>query len=120
LRKIKLEKWKSNAPVYDKLGNMIPGKTEEKEEDLLVALNVLILNKKPEDIPKGLDHFRTYGRLSKAFDKANKSRVLELEETDYTFLKDMIEKDTPGAWGMNQDILKAVEAFMETKSEGQE
>lgn len=106
MRKIKLEKWKSKTP---------DGK--EMDEDLLMALNVLIANKKPEDMPRGLDKFRIFNRLSKAFEKADKSRVLELEETEYKFLKDEIENSIPSGWGMNQNIAKAVESFLEAKSE---
>lgn len=119
MRKIKLEKWKSNVPVFGKDGKTIVD-TKEQDEDLLTALNVLIANKKPEDMPRGLDKFRTFGRLSKAFEKADKSRILELEEADYSFLKESIEKDTPANWGMNQNILNAIEIFLEAKSEGLE
>lgn len=111
MRKIKLEKWKSRVPKYDTDGKTVVG-YGEADEDLLIALNVLIANKKPEEMPRGLDKFRTFNRLSKAFDKADKSRVLELEEVDYKFLKETIEKDIPSAWGMNQNISKAIEDFL--------
>jgi len=116
MRKIKLSKWKSRVPVMDKDGNRT-NEFREADEDLLMALNVLIGNKKPEEMPRGLDKFRTFGRLSKAFDKANKTRVLELEESDYSFLKDSIEKDIPSTWGMNENLLKAFEDFLEAKEE---
>jgi len=113
MRKIKLEKWKSRVPVYSE--GKATGQFEEKDEDLLIALNVLIANKKPEEMPRGLDKFRTFGRLAKAFDKAIESRVLELEETEYKFLKDEIEKSIPSTWGLNENIMKAVESFLEAK-----
>lgn len=116
MRKIKLDKWKSQRQVFDKVGNPT-GETEEVGEDLLSALNVLIANKKPEDMPKGLDKFRTFGRLSKAFEKADESRILELEEADYKFLKDEMESSIPSTWGMNPDISKAIEEFLEAKEE---
>ena len=116
MRKIKLGKWKSQVPVYADDGITIVS-TKEQGEDLLTVLNFLISSKRPEEIPRGLDKFRLFGRLSKAFDKADKSRILELEDSDYTFLKESIEKDTPANWGMNQNILKAVEDFLEAKSE---
>jgi len=115
MRKIKLDKWKSKMPVYGDDDKIIG--TEDKDEDLLIALNVLIANKKPEDMPRGLDKFRTFGRLSKAFEKAESSRVLELEEADYKFLKDEIESSVPSSWGMNQNISKAIEDFLESKEE---
>ncbi len=116
MRKIKLDKWKSPRQIFDKEGKPT-GETEVVDEDLLAALNVLIANKKPEEMPRGLDKFRTFGRLSKAFEKADNSRVLELEEADYKFLKDEIEKSVPSAWGMNKNISKAIEGFLEAKEE---
>ena len=117
MRKIKIEKWKSRVPKFDDEGKAIIGEFEEKDEDLLVAFNVLIANKKPEDMPRGLDKFRTFGRLTKAFEKADETKVLELEEADYKFLKDSIEKDVPASWGMNQNIMNAMEEFLNAKSE---
>jgi len=68
-------------------------------------------------MPRGLDNFRTMSRLSKAFEKADASGLLELEEVDYKFIKDDLEKNIPSTWGMNQNIMKAVESFLDAKSE---
>ena len=114
LRKIKIKSWKSKAPIYQD-GRIIG--SEDKDETLLDALNVLLGNKRPEEMPRGLDHFRTFNRLSKAFDKAEKSKVLEVEEVDYKFLKETIEKDAPAVWGMNLSISEAIEEFLSAKQE---
>lgn len=106
MRKIKINNWKAKLPSG-----------EEKEENLLMAFNVLIGNKRPEEIPRGLDKFRLFNRLVKAFDKADKSGELMLEESDYSFLKSMVEKDIPSVWGMNEDLSKAFEEFLNTKEE---
>ena len=106
MRKIKINKWKSK----DRTGSEI-------DEDLLMALNVLLGNKRPEEIPKGLDKFRLFNRLSKAFEKADKSGTLVLEESDYSFLKEMVEKDVPSIWGMNEGLNQAIEDFLDTKQE---
>ena len=116
MRKIKIETWKSNVPVFGEDGKTIVD-TKEQDEDLLTALNVLIANKKPEEMKRGLDHFRTMGRLDKSFKKADKSKILELEEVDYKFLKDEIESNVPAMWGLNENIMKAVESFLESKQE---
>ena len=116
MRKIKLEKSKSQVPVYGEDGQTIVD-TKEQDEDLLTVLNHLISSKRPEEMPRGLDKFRLFSRLAKAFDKADKSRILELEDVDYTFLKESIEKDMPASWGMNQNISKAVEGVLEVKLE---
>ena len=115
MRKIKIETWKSKVPKYDDEGKIVG--TTEKDETLLDAINVLIANKKPEDMPRGLDNFRTMSRLSKAFEKADKTKILELEEVDYSFIKKDLEKNIPSTWGMNQNIMKAVEEFLDAKSE---
>ena len=114
MRKIKIETWKSRVPKYE--GEKVVG-YEEMDESLLTALNVLIGSKKPEEIPRGIDKFRLFGRLSKAFIKAEEKKELWLEETDYSFLKEMIEKDAPATWGMNENLNKAIEAFLEAKLE---
>ena len=106
MRKIKVETWKAKGA---------DGK--EIEETILNALNLLLIAKKPEEMPRGIDKFRLYSRLSKAFDKAEKEKVLVLEEMDYKFLKDALEKDAPSMWGMNQNIVKAVEDFLAAKEE---
>ena len=110
MRKIKIETWKSKVPKYDDEGKIVG--TTEKDETLLDAINVLIANKKPEDMPRGLDNFRTMGRISKAFYKAEETGVLELEEVDYSFIKNDFEKNIPSTWGMNQNIMDAVEEFL--------
>ena len=115
MRKIKIEKWKSNVPKYDNEGEVVG--TTEKDETLLDAINVLLINKKPEEMPRGLDNFRTMSRLSKAFEKADKSGILELEEVDYSFIKKDLEKNIPSQWGMNQNIMKAIENFLDAKEE---
>ena len=106
MRRIEVTKWKAK----DMQGN-------ETEETLLVALNILIVNKKPEDMPKGLDKFRLFNKLSKAFENAEKSGALVLEESEYKFLKETIEKDIPSSWGMNSSISGAIEAFLDAKEE---
>jgi len=106
MRKIKLETWK----VKDQEGN-------EKDEDLLVALSVLIANKDPKEMPRGIDKHRLFNRIANAFEKAEKTRVLELEEADYSFLKETVEKDIPAIWGMNKNISKAIEDFLAAKNE---
>lgn len=114
MRKIKINSWKSKVPIYED-GKVVG--SEEKDETLLDALNILIANKKPENIPRGIDKFRLYGRLAKAFDKADETKVLELEESDYSFLKKTIEEDAPATWGMNLSINEAIEGFLEVKED---
>lgn len=113
MRKIKIESWNANIPVRDKEGKII--ETKESKENLLIALNILIATKAPDQMPKGLEQFRIFSKLAEAFDKADKSDMLELEEREYNFLKEVITRDIPSAWGMNKNLTKAIESFLEAK-----
>jgi len=106
MRKIKIKKW----TVKNKDG-------QDTQESLVTILSVLLANKDPKEMPRGLDNFRLYGRLSKAFTKAEKTDILTLEETDYKFLKDIIEKDVIALWGINDNMAEAVEAFVNAEIE---
>ena len=106
MRTIKITKWKAT-------GN----EGKEVEESILNVLNVLVIGKKPEDIPRGIDKYRLFGRLAKAFDNAEKEGILVLEEADYSFLKKTIESDVPSVWGLNPSISEAIDAFLNVKEE---
>ena len=105
MRHIKMVTW--TEKVQDK----------EVETDTTSLLDMMIKMTKPEDAPRGLDNFRIMNRLDKAFSKAKKSGTLDLEEQDYKFLKDRIEKDVPAVWGAIPKAAEAIELFVEAKSD---
>lgn len=105
MKKIPIVKWKAK----DEKGN-------DADESILEVFNVLINTKNPAEMPKGLDNFRLMHRIVKAFDEAQKTGELTLEDRDYLFLKNLIEKDIPSIWGSNPNILKAVDSFLEIKA----
>ena len=105
MRKIKIEKWMAKTPQG------------EMEETLLKAIDVLIAVKKPETMPRGIEKFRIMGKIASAFEKAEETNVLELEEKEYEFLKDTIEKEVPATWAMNKNLNKAITSFLEAKDE---
>ena len=104
MRRIKIEKWTS-----------INSEGNEVEESLLAALNIVIAGKDPRELPKGIEKFQVFGRIAKAFQKAVDTGVLELEESDYDFLKNSIIKDVPSVWALNSNLRKAIETFLEAK-----
>ena len=114
MRSIKIDKWKARVPKFDKDNKTIIG-SDSVDEDLLVALNNLIGAKKPEEIPRGIVKFQIFGKLAESFDKAVKTRVLELEEREYKFLKETVEKDIPSTWALNKNLQKAVNDFLDAK-----
>ncbi len=106
MREIKLFNWKEPDPEN-------PGK--KKDVDLVELLKVLIYSRDPKKMFVGIDKHRFFGRLGKAFEESEKTRILKLEEADYSQLKKIVEEDVKGDWGMNKDINKAVEDFMDAK-----
>lgn len=89
----------------------------ETKENLILVLGILVNNKKPEDIPRGFEQFKLYTKLIKAFEKAEETKMLKLEEKEYAFLRATIEKDIPSIWGINKNIVDAIEIFMNAKEE---
>ena len=104
MKEMKIEKWKANLPDGT-----------EQDETLLNAINVLIAVKKPEDIPRGIEKFQIFGKIAEAFDKAEKTGTLELEEREYKFLKETIEKEVPSTWALNKPLSKAITDFLNLK-----
>lgn len=111
MRKIKLDKWTAKVPKFGEDGKTVVA-TVDKEEDLLMAIDVLIAQKRPEELPRGIEKFQIFGKVATAFDKAKESRELVLEEREYKFLKDLVEKDVPAMWAMNKHLSKAINDFL--------
>jgi len=104
MRNIEVKKWKAQD-----------NKGVEVEENTIQALGLILSLKKPEQMPKGIDNFRIFSRFSKAFEEAEKSKIIKLEEHDYNFMKKLIDSDVPSIWGLNKNIVKMIEDFMNTK-----
>ena len=105
---IEVKKWKEK--VLDREGKEI-----EIEVTLLNALTILINNKDQNKMPKGLDGFRLFHRLSKSFEDADKSGILKLDDVDYKFLVDTINGEIPGQWGRNPEIVLVIDEFLNIK-----
>jgi hypothetical protein len=90
---------------------------KEEKENIVRLLFVLLHNKRPEEIPRGLEKFRLMSRVGEAFEKADETNILELEDGDYLFLKDMVEKDIPSVWAMNSKLATQVEKFLALEKE---
>jgi len=106
MRKINISEW----TVRDAEG-------KEGKENLLQVLSILVTNKKPEELPRGLEQFKLFNKLVKAFEKAEATKVLELEEKEYQFLKNTIDRDIPSIWGTNASIVSAIDLFYNAKEE---
>jgi len=106
MRKIQIFKWVAKTPD-----------NQDTEENTLSILKFLISSARPENMPRGLEKFKLFSRISKAFDAAEKDGILWLEEQEYLLLRKFMETDIPGVFGMNENMAMAVEAFMGAKEE---
>lgn len=106
MRRIELNKWEAELPDGTK-----------QEEDLVLAIRLLVSSKNQNELPRGIEKFQIFSQIAKAFDKAEKTNVLEIEEREYEFLKSIVELDIPSTWGLNKDISDAIERFLNAKEE---
>jgi hypothetical protein len=105
MRKVKINVWSSNLPDGSK-----------DEESLLSALNMLV-GLQTQEISKGISGFQSFIRIREAFEKAEVSGYLELEEPEFLILHNLVEKDIPSQWGLNKDLSDAFMIFLNAKQE---
>jgi hypothetical protein len=87
----------------------------EKEMSTLDLITGLLNMKKPEEMPRGLEKFKMFGRLNEAFQKSEETGTLSLEESEYSFVMGLVNNDMPAVWGLSPNIKKAVEAIVDAE-----
>ena len=87
--------------------------------DLVYALEILLRNVKKEEMPRGLDAFRLFGKINAAFEDARKTKELKLREPEYLFLKRIVEGNVPADWGRDANVSKVLNDFLEAKEVGE-
>jgi len=105
MRKIKVNVWTSKLPDGS-----------EDQESLLSALNMLV-GLQTQEISKGVGAFQSFIKIREAFEKAEVSGWLELDEPEFLVLHNLIEKDIPSQWGLNKDLSDAFMMFLNAKQE---
>ncbi len=100
MKSMKVKKWKAIA---------VNGK--EVEENIINVLTVIIQTS-IKDIGKGIDIFRFFNRISTAFNNAEKTGILEIEDGDYIRLSEIIRKNIPANLAFSKDIYSSVEEFL--------
>jgi hypothetical protein len=84
----------------------------KKTQESLVSVLSYIISVSANNLPNGMEQFRCLRRMAEAFDNAEKTKTLELEDKDHTLLKDLLEKNIPPRWALSKDIAGVVEEFM--------
>lgn len=87
--------------------------TGEKGKEYLgdILINLLAVYERKNNL-KGLESFRTYSRIMNAVVAAKETGFIELDSSDYSFLKDLVINDVIPSWGFNKGIVEAVEKFL--------
>ena len=106
MRKITLRKWKS-----------INSENKEVEESTIDMISVLIDLSHKEKPLNGFEQFQIFSRLNKSLEEAKKNNIIVLEEQDYKFLKEAVEKHVPATWALNRSLNEAVNELMNAKEE---
>lgn len=107
MRKIKLVEWNIDGAK--------PG--EKDKEDLAQVLQALMKMIPVQNMPRGFDQFRTFNKIHKAFDNAEKSRELILEDAEYSFIKNLVTNFIPAHWSILEKRMEEMEKFMNLEAE---
>ena len=106
MRKIKVESWTA-----------IDEKGKEFTESTLTALDVILRNADPRQLPRGYESFKLFNHIYGVFESARTTGEIKIEETDYKFLKDIISNNIISIWGMSPKITYAIDRFMNAEEE---
>ena len=104
MKKIRLFKWSAQTPE----GSTV-------EDNSINMIEMLLSSAPAQELPRGLEQYKLFARLSAAFEKAKTKDTLELEDADYNLMKGIIEKNIPAIWATNKDLSKAVESVLEAE-----
>jgi hypothetical protein len=89
------------------------GKVEKTNSDTARLLAFLLNHQDPrKPMLKGMDNFRARGRIRKVLNNEDKSLYLEFLDSDYMFLKELIEEEIPAALAEEPGIIEAVDKFL--------
>jgi hypothetical protein len=106
MRKVPFRFWKES----DSDGKEVQGNN-------CLMIEAILASRDPQKMPKGIDQFRFFGRITKACDEAPGIGFIIFEEADYSQLKKFVEEGVPSHWAKHPDIAKAVEEFISIEQE---
>jgi len=116
MKKILVKKWKVDAAVKKVIDGKLMAVTEKQEQSTITAV-INILDRVWEKIPNGIENFRTYKRIAKSFEVAEKSGEILLEEGDYSKVCKLVEENIPAILGLQKEYSDAIEGFLSPEPE---
>ena len=105
MRKIEIHSWEEEGPEGQKATQNTGG-----------MIRVILMMISPQQMPRGLESFRTFSKITKALDDSEGKEFIFLEDPEFSFLSSIIQDNVPADWGGNPDIFKAVEAITEAET----
>lgn len=102
MKSMKIVKWQAKG---------LDGKDSGVEQSIIDVISI-VLSKASQSMGSGIEQFRFIHRISEVFDKAEKTGVLEMDDSDYNKMADLIKNNLPSGLGFSQDIYSGVEDFL--------
>jgi len=102
MKKMQVVKWQVKSANGENVGR----------EESIVDVNTNVLSRASNSMGSGIDQFRFIHRVSEGFDKAEKTGMLEIEDTDYAKITDLMKNNMPAGFGFSKDIYSSVENFL--------
>lgn len=109
MKVIAIKKWKEKARIGDKV--------EEHDVSICDIVNSIMNIAMSQENLKGFENVRKTNRIGNALDVSDKNGRLAFLDEDYDLVKGYVDKYCPANWGMNKDIMEALESFMNAKKE---
>jgi hypothetical protein len=106
MRTMKLKSWMAKTP---------DGKTVE--ENILDALNALLVQLRDKEMPFGWENYQIFGELGEVFENARKTGILKIKDREYKFLSELIKKKIPARWGAMKELREELDKFFNLKDE---
>ena len=106
MRKLNIKTWKSKLPEGG-----------ESKDSLIHLIKAMMSDENSKIVLFGVETFEVVKKVDDALLKAEKTKVLELDEESYDMLSNFIEQFIPSYLGINTMLAQQVESFLSLEKE---
>jgi hypothetical protein len=102
---LEIQSWDVKIPTEN-------NKFIERKENLIEAIKFLLGQSEQK---QGFESFMIMHNIADAFNEAEKSNILKLEEREYDFVVNLIKEKVPAQWALNNKLSKQITEFLDLK-----